>query len=78
MENMLYMRMKVIFGAQGTVRKSWKKIMVELEISGRFETKQTTAFLRPARMFRRVIENCREITVTHALMKEQDHQITQM
>ena len=44
----------ILIGALGTVIKGLVKGLEELEIRGRVETTQTTAFLRSARIPRRV------------------------
>ena len=44
----------ILVGALGT--KDWKNKLEELEIRGRLETIQTIAFLRLARILRRVLK----------------------
>ena len=46
----------IVIGAFGTVTKGLLKGLKDLEIRGRVETIQTTAFLRTARVLRRVLE----------------------
>ena len=46
----------VVVGALGTVTKRLVKGLEDLEIKGRVETTQTTAFLRSTRILRRVLE----------------------
>ena len=50
------MKVKVISIIVGTVPKGLEKRLEELEIKGRTETIQTTALLKPARIFKRVLE----------------------
>ena len=46
----------IVIGALGTVTKGLIKGLVNLEITGREETFQTTVFLRSARILKRVLE----------------------
>ena len=46
----------IVIGALGTITKWWLKGLGDLEVGGRVETIQTTAFLRTARILRRVLE----------------------
>ena len=46
----------VVIGAFGTVTKGLLKGLEDLEVGGRVETIQTTAFLKTARILRRVLE----------------------
>ena len=46
----------IAIGAFLTVTKGLLKGLEDLEVSGRVETIQTTAFLRTARILRRVLE----------------------
>ena len=46
----------IVTGTLGSVTKGLLKGLEDLEISGRVETIQTPAFLRSARMLRRVLE----------------------
>ena len=46
----------IVIGAFGTVTKVLLNGLEELEVGGRVETIQTTAFLRTARILRRVLE----------------------
>ena len=48
--------MIIIIGAFGTVTKGLLKGLEDLEVGGRVETIQTTAFLRTVRILRRVLE----------------------
>ena len=54
--NMKLMVVSVVVSALGTVTRSLKKRLGELEIKGKIETIQTTALLRLARILRRVLE----------------------
>ncbi len=46
----------IVIGPLGTVTKGLLKELEDLEIGGRVETIQTTAFLRTIRVLRRVLE----------------------
>ena len=46
----------IVIGAFGTVSKELLKGQEDLEVEGRVETIQTTAFLRTARIMRKVLE----------------------
>ena len=46
----------IVIGALGTISKGLLKDLEDLEVDGRVETIQTTAFLRTARILRRVLE----------------------
>ena len=46
----------IVIGAFGTVTKGLLKGQEDLEVGGRVETIQTTAFLRTARILRRALE----------------------
>ena len=46
----------IVIGALGTVTESLVQRLKDLEITGRMETVQTTAWLRSARTLRRVLE----------------------
>ena len=46
----------IVIGALSTVTKGLEKRLEDLEITGRVETIQTTAFLRSAIILRRVLE----------------------
>ena len=48
----------IAIGALGTVNKELLQGLEDLEIKGRVETIQTTAFLRSVRILRRVLETC--------------------
>ena len=53
------MKVKIIpiaIGALGTVTKGLVQALGDLEITGRVETFQTTAFMKSARIMRRVLE----------------------
>ena len=53
---MKVMIIPIVIGAFGTVTKGLLKGLEDLEIKGQVETIQTTAFLRTARILRRVLE----------------------
>ena len=46
----------IVIGALGTITKELLKSLEELEIGRRVETIQTTAFLKTARILRRILE----------------------
>ena len=46
----------IVIGTLGTVTKELVQILEDFEITGRIETVQHTAFLRSARILRRVLE----------------------
>ena len=46
----------IVIGAFGTVTKGLLKGLEDFEVGGQVETIQTTAFLRMARILRRVLE----------------------
>ena len=46
----------IVIGAFGTVTKGQLKGMEDLEVGGRVETNQITAFLRTARILRRILK----------------------
>ena len=46
----------ILIGAFGTVTKELLKSLEDLKVGGRVETIQTTAFLKTARIMRRVLE----------------------
>ena len=46
----------IVIGAFGTVTKGLLKVLEDLEVGGRVDTTQTTAWLRTARILRRVLE----------------------
>ena len=54
----MVMVVPIIIGALGIISKILKRGLEELEIGRRTETIQTTAWLRSARILRRVPENC--------------------
>ena len=54
--NMKITIMPVVIGALGTITKGLLKGLEDLEIGGWTETIQTTAWLRTARILRRVLE----------------------
>ena len=54
--NMKVTIVPIVIGALGTVTIGLLKGLEDLEVSGRVETIQTTAFLRTARILRRVLE----------------------
>ena len=56
LRKMKVMVIPIIVGALGTVKKTSKKRLAELEIRGRIKTIQTTALLGSARILRRVRE----------------------
>ena len=51
----------IVICASGTVTKELLKGMEDLEIGGRMETIQTTAFLRTARILKRVKESWEDL-----------------
>ena len=51
----------IVIGAFGTVTKGLLKGLEDLEVGGRVETIQTTALLKTARIFRRVLETWGDI-----------------
>ena len=46
----------IVIGALGAITKGLLKSLEDLEVGGRIETIQTTAWLRTARILRRVLE----------------------
>ena len=54
--NMKVTIIPIVIGAFGTVTKGLLKGPEDLEVGGRVETIQTTAFLRMARILKRVLE----------------------
>ena len=54
--NMQVTIIPIVIGAFGTVTKGLLKGLEDLEVGGRVETIQTTAFLRTARILRRVLD----------------------
>ena len=56
LSNMKVTIIPIIICALGTVIKGLVKELGDLEIRGRLETIQTTAFMRSARMLKRVLE----------------------
>ena len=54
--NMQVTIIPIVIGAFGTVTKGLLKGLEDLEVGGRVETIQTTAFLRTARILRKVLE----------------------
>ena len=56
--NMKVTIIPIAIGAFGTVTKGLLKGLEDLEVGGRVETIQTTAWLRTARILRRVLETC--------------------
>ena len=59
--NMKVTIVPIVIGALGTVTKGLLKGLEDLEVGGRVETIQTTAFLRMARILRRVLETWRDL-----------------
>ena len=51
----------IVIGAFGTVTKGVLKVLDNLEVGGRVETIRTTAFLRTARILRRVLETWEDL-----------------
>ena len=58
MWNMMVTIIPLVIGAFGTVTKGLLKGLEYLEVGGRVGTIPTTAFLRMARILRRVLESC--------------------
>ena len=56
--NMKVTILPIVIGAFGTVIKGLLKGLGEMEFGGRVETVQTTAFVKTARILRRVLETC--------------------
>ena len=54
--NMKVTIVPIVIGALGTITKGLGKGLEDLEVGGRVETIQMTAFLRTARILRRVLE----------------------
>ena len=54
--NMKVTIIPIVIGAFGTVTKGLLKGLEDLEVGGRVETNQTTAWLRTVRILRRVLE----------------------
>ena len=54
--NMKVTIVPIVIGALGTITKGLLKGLEDLEVGGRVETIQTTAFQRTARILRRVLE----------------------
>ena len=54
--NMKVTNIPIVIGAFGIVTKGLSKGLEDLEVNGRVETIQTTAFMRTARILRRVLE----------------------
>ena len=59
--NMKVTIIPIVIGALGTVTKGLVQGMEDLDITGRVETIQTTASLRPDRILRRVLETLGEL-----------------
>ena len=59
LKNLLSMKtmiISIVIGAHGTITKGLLQALVNLEITGRMKTIQTTALLRSVRILRRVLE----------------------
>ena len=56
--NMKVTIVPIVIGALGTITNGLLKSLEDLEVGGRLETIQTTALLRTARIWRRVLETC--------------------
>ena len=73
--NMRVKMIPIIVGALGMVPKSLEDRLEEFEIRGRIETIQTTALLRSAGIFRRVLESWEELL---SLTSGNNHHISPM
>ena len=62
----------IIIGALGTVTKGLIKGLEDLEIGGRVETIRNTAWLRLAKILRRVLVNLRRLSFTQSSVKNAD------
>ena len=56
LRNMKVTIIPIVIGASGTVTKGLLKGLEDLEVGGRVETIETTAFLKTARILRRFLE----------------------
>ena len=70
--NMQVTIIPIVIGAFGTVTKGLLKGLEDLEVGGRVETIQTTAFLKTARILRRVLGRLEE-TCCHSNSSENHH-----
>ena len=56
LQNMKLTIVPIVIGALGTITKGLLKGLEDIKVGGRVETIQTTAFMRTARILRRVLE----------------------